>query len=69
MRLGNTDLHLVSDGEHWQDGAGLFGLMPKTRWQELATPDEHNRILLQLYCLLIKTPSHTIVVDTGYGDN
>jgi len=68
MRLGNTDLHLVSDGGHWLDGAGLFGLMPKTEWQTLAEPDEHNRILIRLGCLLIKTAGHTILVDTGYGD-
>lgn len=68
MRLGDTSLHLVSDGEHWMDGAGMFGLMPRTEWQELAEPDEQNRIRIQLYSLLIKTAEHTILVDTGYGD-
>jgi glyoxylase-like metal-dependent hydrolase (beta-lactamase superfamily II) len=68
MRLGDTTLTLVSDGEYWLDGAGLFGLMPKTRWQKLADPDEHNRIRIQLHCLLIETEDHRILVDTGYGD-
>ena len=68
MRLGDTRLHLVSDGEYWIDGAGMFGLMPRTEWQELAEPDEQNRICIQLHCLLVQAGEHTILVDTGYGD-
>ncbi len=68
MRLGKTDLHLVSDGEYRLDGAGLFGLLPKTEWQEIAEPDEKNRIRIRLSCLLIETGEHKILVDTGYGD-
>jgi glyoxylase-like metal-dependent hydrolase (beta-lactamase superfamily II) len=68
MRVGDTTLRLVSDGEYRLDGAGLFGLMPKTEWQELAEPDEHNRIRIQLHCLLIEAGQHKILVDTGYGD-
>lgn len=68
MQLGDTRLHLVSDGEYWLDGAGLFGLMSKIEWQELAEPDEQNRIRIQLHCLLIETGEHRILVDTGYGD-
>ena len=68
MRLGNIRLHLVSDGEFWLDGAGLFGLVPKTEWQEITEPDDKNRIRSQLYCLLIETEEQRILVDTGYGD-
>ena len=68
MRLGETNLQLVSDGEYRMDGAGLFGVMPKAEWQELAEPDEQNRILIPLFCLLIETGTRKILVDTGYGD-
>ena len=68
MRLGKTDLHLVSDGLYQLDGAGLFGLLPKTEWQEMAEPDEKNRIRSRLCCLLIETDEYKILVDTGYGD-
>jgi len=68
MRLGNTNLRLVSDGEHWMDGAGMFGLVPKIEWREMAEPDEQNRVRTQLYCLLIETEEQKILVDTGYGD-
>jgi glyoxylase-like metal-dependent hydrolase (beta-lactamase superfamily II) len=68
MRLGNTTLRLVSDGEYLMDGAGMFGLMPKIEWEQLAEPDELNRIRIELHCLLIETGSQRILVDTGYGD-
>jgi len=68
MRLGNISLRLVSDGEYRLDGAGLFGLLPKTEWQEIAEPDDQNRIRTQLHCLLVETDKQRILVDTGYGD-
>jgi glyoxylase-like metal-dependent hydrolase (beta-lactamase superfamily II) len=68
MRVGNTRLRLVSDGEYRLDGGGLFGLLPKTEWQEIAEPDEKNRVRARLNCLLIETDEHKILVDTGYGD-
>jgi glyoxylase-like metal-dependent hydrolase (beta-lactamase superfamily II) len=68
MRLGDIRLHLVSDGECCLDGAGIFGLMPKTEWQKIAKPDEQNRVRALLRCLLIETDQHRILVDTGYGD-
>jgi glyoxylase-like metal-dependent hydrolase (beta-lactamase superfamily II) len=68
MQIGNVHLRLVSDGDHWLDGAGMFGLMPKVEWQEIAEPDDQNRILVQVRCLLIETREQRILVDTGYGD-
>ncbi|MFC2037704.1 MBL fold metallo-hydrolase [Chloroflexota bacterium] len=68
MRLGKVRLGLVSDGVYWLDGAGLFGLMPKVEWQELAEPDEQNRIRVEQRCLLIETNKQRILVDTGQGD-
>jgi glyoxylase-like metal-dependent hydrolase (beta-lactamase superfamily II) len=68
VRLGNVTLRLVSDGVYWTDGAGLFGIMPKTEWQEIWAPDELNRIPLEQRCLLIETGQARILVDTGTGD-
>jgi glyoxylase-like metal-dependent hydrolase (beta-lactamase superfamily II) len=68
VQFGRTTLQLVSDGIYRMDGAGLFGVMSKAEWQELAQPDEQNRIRIPLYCLLIETENHKILVDTGYGD-
>ncbi len=68
MRFGNITLHLVSDGTYWEDGGGLFGLVPKMLWQQVMEPDEQNRLLFALRCLLIQTDTQRILVDTGYGD-
>jgi glyoxylase-like metal-dependent hydrolase (beta-lactamase superfamily II) len=68
MRLGNVSLRLASDGTYWEDGGGLFGLVPKALWQEVWEPDERNRLPFELRSLLIEAPSHRILVDTGYGD-
>ena len=68
MRFGKVSLRLASDGSYWEDGGGLFGLVPKALWQEIWAPDERNRVPFELRSLLIETPSHRILVDTGYGD-
>ena len=68
MRLGDVDLHIVSDGIYWEDGGGLFGLVPKALWERVMEPDERNRLPFAQRCLLIDTPGQRILVDTGYGD-
>jgi glyoxylase-like metal-dependent hydrolase (beta-lactamase superfamily II) len=68
MRLGNVTLHALSDGIQWSDGGGLFGLVPKVLWEQVAEPDELNRVAFQLRCLLVETGKQRILVDTGLGD-
>ncbi len=68
MQFGNISLHLVSDGIYWEDGGGLFGLVPKVLWAQVAEPDERNRLCFDTCCLLIETSRQRILVDTGYGD-
>jgi glyoxylase-like metal-dependent hydrolase (beta-lactamase superfamily II) len=68
MRFGDVTLHLISDGQYWEDGGGLFGLVPKSLWERVAEPDERNRLCFELRSLLIETSKQRILVDTGYGD-
>ena len=68
MRFGSLDLHLVSDGVYWEDGGGLFGLVPRALWERIAEPDERNRLAFEMRSLLIQTDAQYILVDTGYGD-
>lgn len=68
MRFGNVNLHLVSDGTYWEDGGGLFGLVPKVLWEQVSEPDEKNRLCFETRCLLVETSEQRILVDTGYGD-
>ena len=68
MLFGDVSLRLASDGTYWEDGGGLFGLVPKSLWQQVNTPDERNRLPFEMRSLLVETPSCRILVDTGYGD-
>jgi glyoxylase-like metal-dependent hydrolase (beta-lactamase superfamily II) len=68
MEFGHVQLQLVSDGTYWEDGGGLFGLVPKVLWESVMTPDERNRLCFEMRCLLIQARGQTILVDTGYGD-
>lgn len=68
MRFGDIELHMVSDGTYWEDGGGLFGLVPKVLWERFASPDERNRLCFEMRGLLIVTGSERILVNTGYGD-
>lgn len=68
MRFGNLDLYVVSDGTYWEDGGGLFGLVPKALWSQVAAADERNRILFDSRSLLIQSEQQRILVDTGHGD-
>lgn len=54
------------------DGGSMFGVVPKTLWRRLVTPDAENRIPLQTNCLLLERESDADVaqrtlIETGFG--
>ncbi len=67
-RLGDFELHALSDGFFKLDGGAMFGIVPKPAWEKVARPDVRNRITLSLTTLLIRTGSKNVLVDTGIGD-
>jgi glyoxylase-like metal-dependent hydrolase (beta-lactamase superfamily II) len=67
-RVGDFELHAVSDGFFRLDGGAMFGIVPKPVWEKVCPPDERNRIRLSLTCLLAKAGGKTVLVDTGLGD-
>lgn len=50
------------------DGGGMFGVVPRSIWSKLTTPDEFNRISLQTNCLLLDNGSTKVLIETGFGD-
>lgn len=66
-KLGDFELHAVSDGTFRLDGGAMFGIVPKPLWEAVAPPDEKNRITLSLTTLLIRTGKANVLVDTGIG--
>ena len=61
-------VRLLSDGTTWGDGAGPFGLVPRTKWSTLLPPDELNRVPMELWAQLIEIGGKRILVDCGAGD-
>lgn len=68
MQIGNWKLDLVSGGRFRIDGGVMFGIVPKTVWQNIAPPvDAHNRTLVDTHCILARDGKHVVLIDTGYG--
>lgn len=66
MKIGRFEAFLLSDGRFRLDGGAMFGVVPKTLWCRHEDVDDKNRVLLDLGCLLIKTPTgKNVLVDTG----
>jgi glyoxylase-like metal-dependent hydrolase (beta-lactamase superfamily II) len=61
-------VHVVPDAEFRLDGGAMFGVVPRALWSNVAPPDEHNRIRLNMNCLFIDAAGEKILIDTGIGD-
>lgn len=59
---------VCTDGTYRLDGGAMFGVVPKTLWQKRAPADDQNRILLGLNTVVVRTGSHTVVIETGIGN-
>ncbi|MDZ7362836.1 MAG: MBL fold metallo-hydrolase [candidate division KSB1 bacterium] len=68
MKLGDLDIFVVSDGLFRLDGGAMFGVVPRVLWERTDPPDEKNRILMGLNCLLVIRGNEKILIDTGVGD-
>jgi len=69
-RLGNLDLHILSDGTFYQDAGAVFGVVPRVMWERIAKPslDEQHRMPLGLNCLLVRSHGKLVLIETGVGD-
>jgi glyoxylase-like metal-dependent hydrolase (beta-lactamase superfamily II) len=68
-RLGNLLLHLLSDGQYYQDAGAVFGIVPKVMWERLDIPlNDRHQMALGLNSLLLRSQGKTILIETGVGD-
>ena len=67
MKIGKYNLYSIETGSFGLDGGAMFGIIPKNLWGKLISSDEQNRITLGLRCLLLKSSSKNILIDTGIG--
>lgn len=68
FKVGRIQCHLIEAGTLRLDGGAMFGIIPKPLWERRTTPDERNRILLAMRCLLVEHDDGLVLVDTGIGD-
>ena len=61
-------LYSINAGQFKLDGGAMFGVVPKTMWQKLNTPDENNLCRWAMRCLLIEDGERLILVDNGMGN-
>ncbi|HXK81695.1 MAG TPA: MBL fold metallo-hydrolase [Bacteroidales bacterium] len=50
------------------DGGAMFGVVPKTMWEEKYPADFFNLCTCACRSLLIDTGEHKVLIDTGIGD-
>jgi glyoxylase-like metal-dependent hydrolase (beta-lactamase superfamily II) len=69
-RLGNLDLHILSDGTFYQDAGAVFGVVPRVMWERIAAPplDDQYRMGIALNCLLVRSHDKLVLIETGVGD-
>ena len=64
---GDLRLTVLSAGTLRLDGGAMFGVVPKTLWAKLRTPDEKNRIRLGMNVLLVEDGDKRTLIDNGAG--
>src|SRR6185369_15580170 len=66
--FGNLEISHIRYGTYRWDGGAFFGVVPKALWSRKTQADESNRVEAAFNCYLIRTPEHTILVETACGD-
>ncbi len=68
MRIGRVEIHPLNAGTLRLDGGAMFGVVPRTLWEQKMQPDEKNRIGMTMNPLLLRTGGKNVLLDTGAGD-
>lgn len=67
MRIGEIELHMLSDGMVSIEPGGPFGLVPRVLYEQHYRPDSAGLLHEHLNCLLVRSEGKTILIDTGLG--
>ena len=68
MKIGPYQIELLETGHFWLDGGAMFGVVPKTLWNQSNPSDEKNRVELAMRVLLVLYKDRKILVDVGAGE-
>ena len=61
-------LYSIDTGYFKLDGGAMFGVVPKTIWQNINPSDEKNLCNWALRCLLIEDGKRLLLIDCGLGN-
>lgn len=61
-------LYSINAGHFKLDGGAMFGVVPKSIWNNINPADENNLCSWALRCLLIEDGNRLILVDNGLGN-
>jgi len=67
-KVGNFEVARICYATYRWDGGNYFGVVPKTLWSRKISSDDLNRIPVAFNCYLLRTPEHTVLIETGPGD-
>lgn len=62
------ELHVIHTGNLKLDGGAMFGVVPKSIWNETYPADENNLCNWAMRCLLVVDGDRKILIDNGIGD-
>jgi glyoxylase-like metal-dependent hydrolase (beta-lactamase superfamily II) len=68
LSVGPFRLHLLETESMALDGGAMFGVIPKTLWNDEIPADAQNRIRLSTRPLLIQYKDRNVLIDAGIGD-
>ena len=60
-------LYSINAGHFKLDGGAMFGVVPKSMWNQLNPADENNMCNWAMRCLLIEDEGRLILIDNGMG--
>jgi glyoxylase-like metal-dependent hydrolase (beta-lactamase superfamily II) len=67
MRIGDLEIHLISDGMVHVDAGGPFGLVPQALYARHYQIGSDNTVQMRLTCMVVRSRGKTILIDTGFG--
>lgn len=62
------NLHVINSGNFKLDGGAMFGVVPKSIWNNINPADENNMCNWATRCLLVEDGDRLILIDNGLGD-
>ena len=68
LPIGDFQIYWLNGGNFRLDGGTMFGAVPKVLWERKCKADAANTLPFCNDVLLVTTPEHNIIIDTGLGN-